>query len=164
MKQRAWIWPVGVACALALHASLCFGALFLASMDRSFAIEPDYYEKAVAWDENRAEQEQSDALGWTIETEISGAATLRGERRIQCVITDRDGGVVEGAAVDVIVFHHARAAERATLRLVEESAGTYGGLAPPNRDGEWELRFTAIRGDDRFTHRRVTWVGMGAHE
>lgn len=122
-----------------------------ATRDRSFAVEPDYDVKALRWDEQRAAAERSRALGWS--------ATLTAERTapeagyLAVTLTARDGTPIEGAVVDLDMFHSARAAHHTRLRLSPGAPGVYGAPAPLDRHGLWEIELTARCGADHFAAR-----------
>lgn len=138
-------------------------ALYLASTDPSFAVEPGYERKAAAWDEQARERRRSDALGWTADVQtLAGAG--RGEAVVRLTLVDRAGAPLEGATVVVETFHNARAAHvlKATLRETD-AAGVYEATFAMRRPGLWELRIAATRGEDRFlrTLKKSVLVGDG---
>ena len=116
-----------------------------ATNDPAFAVEPDYYRKAVEWDKVQAEQEKSDALGWHVLVDAR-----QDELRIR--LTDRLGRPVDGATVEVEAFANARASQRIVGRLVPKGLGVYVLQRPFDRSGLWEYRLAAVRDQERFTH------------
>ena len=44
----------------------------ITSRDASFAVEPNYYAKALAWDQTMAQQARNEALGWSVSAQSSG--------------------------------------------------------------------------------------------
>jgi len=161
-KSRAWVWPVAVVAVLALHIALWLAVVAIAGRDPSFSVEPGYYEKSVRWDETAAQLRMNRALGWSVEIETEAQAGALGDRRFVCRILDRAQRPIEGARVDLITFHHARAAERAETGLVEEGPGLYVGHPRMARPGLWECRLTVRRGGETFTHVDVHQVGSVA--
>lgn len=136
--------PVGI-----LGAGLLgLGTLaFVAGSDPSFALESDYYQKAVRWDEQQAQLAENARLGWQLELRVApGGAKLVAE------IARRDGAPVSEAKVVAEAFANARAADVRTLRFSESAPGTYEAELGRARPGLWELRFTVERGAERFTH------------
>ena len=113
--------------------------------DPAFAVEPDYYDKAVHWDERQAARRASDELGWRIEVDASRDG-------VQIELADALGRPVEGAQVEVEAFHNARASQRLRARLAPEAPGRYVLARRFERPGLWELRLSAIRDGDRFLH------------
>ena len=63
-------WPWILAGALTVQAAGIITMVTIASSDPSFAVEPDYYQRAVAWDSYAAQREASRALAWRAEVQI----------------------------------------------------------------------------------------------
>jgi nitrogen fixation protein FixH len=142
----AWAYvPIGLL--IAMLAGLATLAA-IAIDDPSFAVERDYYQKAISWDARREQERQNVALGWKIAfdlTRVSAGYELRAR------VTDRQGNELSGASVDVEAFHNARAATIADIALKEREPGMYVALMPIARSGLWEFRFRARRRGDRFS-------------
>ena len=130
----------------------------IAGRDPGFALEPDYYAKAVRWDEQQAQQATNLRLGWQL---VPHVAPRDGERKTTVLVDLKDarGQAVSGATLKLEAFANARAGTRITRELRESGAGSYGTELPPARDGLWELRFSAVRGSERFT--RTLRVELG---
>lgn len=159
---RAWLWPAAIVAVLVLHLAGWLAVVAIATRDPTLSVEPRYYDKAVRWDEAAAQRRQNEELGWSLQIDADPRAEPRGERRLTCRVLDRAGTPVTGAQVDLVVFHHARAAERQELRLAEESPGLYAARPRMARAGLWEARFTVRRGAETFTHVAVQEVGGSA--
>lgn len=159
---RAWLWPAAIVAVLILHLAGWLAVVAIATRDPTLSVEPRYYDKAVRWDETAAQLQENKELGWSARIEIETEASPLGERRLACRVLDRTGSPVAGAQVDLVFFHHARAAERQELRLVEESPGLYSGRPRMAREGLWECRLTVRRGAETFTHVDVSQVGSAA--
>jgi nitrogen fixation protein FixH len=123
----------------------CIVLYVMANSDPAFAVEPDYYAKAVAWDAHAAEQQASDTLGW----KLSLTTRPLGERQLLVVATivDARGARVDGARVHLEAFANARARVPQELDLIEHD-GEYHGTLSLTARGLWELRFRAARGQD----------------
>ncbi|HKZ05559.1 MAG TPA: FixH family protein [Methylomirabilota bacterium] len=148
---RGWLWPLGLALALALSAGGNVAFMVLASRDASFAVEPDYYRKALEWDRTMAQASANRALGWM--AAVDGPAPAPGGRRLVVRLIDRDGGPVDGARMTVEARHGARAAEVVHGLLAGTGQGRYAAELPLGRVGLWELRLRAERGAQVFTQR-----------
>jgi hypothetical protein len=121
----------------------------IAAADPGFALERDYYEKAVAYDREIAQRAENARLGWSLETEVGPVVAGR-DRRL--VVRVRDAaGPVAGARVTVEALRNAAAREPLDAELVEHRAGEYEGRLPLRAAGLWEFRLTLERGRDRFT-------------
>jgi nitrogen fixation protein FixH len=155
-----WFWPVLVVALLSLNVAVCLITLAVATGDPSMAIEPDYHQQAVDWDQSASRQRASDALGWECEPQVGAPLNPRGERRLTLVLHDRAGEPITGGQVALSYFHHARAEERfqATLPALPDEAGHYGAVLPLARAGTWELRLTVAHGAETFVSRQLITV------
>jgi nitrogen fixation protein FixH len=157
--KRGLGWPVGMGVILALTVAANVGMIMLARGDPSFAVEPDYYRKAVQWDDAMAQERANAALGWRLVPSLTLAAGAPARLVVQ--LADAAGAPLAGATLTVQAMHNARAAEvfEATL-AASGAAGTYEAALPLRRAGQWELRFDVRRGAERFTARaRVEAAG-----
>jgi nitrogen fixation protein FixH len=154
---RGWLWPLGLGLALALSAGSNILFMVLANRDASFAVEPDYYRKALEWDRTMAQEAANRALGWRVSVEAAMAGTQG--RRLTLRLVDRDGRGVDGAIVSVEALHGARAADVVSGRLSGEGQGRYAAELPLARAGLWELRVRAERGGQIFTQRISAELG-----
>ncbi|MCW5776774.1 MAG: FixH family protein [Phycisphaeraceae bacterium] len=143
-------WPGMVAALISI--SLCFAGVtaFVALTDPSFAVEPDYYDKALRWDERRAQAVRNDELGWHVEIEVAGALDALGRREVRLTALDAEGRPLEGATASVEMFHHARSSQRLAATLTESAPGVFVGSPAIAREGLWEIRFEIRRAADAF--------------
>jgi nitrogen fixation protein FixH len=158
-NPRSFWWPAGLIALLGVHAIAMLVVVFVATRDPSFAVEPNSYKKAIAWDVAQAERRASAALGWSAHIEINRAPDALGRRKIICRIKDKDDVLVVAAAVTIEYFHHARAADRHRVTLEPEADGVYSAWVPMTRAGIWEFRLRARRGDSVFTEVTTEQVG-----
>lgn len=144
-------WP-GLVVAL-ISISLCFAGVtaFVAVSDPSFAVEPDYYDKALRWDEQREQSARNNQLGWRVEIEVSDSPDPLGRREVRLTALDPEGSPVSGASASVEMFHHSRSANRLGAALAESEPGVFVAALPIARDGIWEVRFEVRRGGEAFT-------------
>lgn len=125
----------------------------LAVDDPSFALERDYYRKAVELDARRAQEARNRELGWElyVESVPDGAdgellVTLLGGQR------DIEGPkLLDDARITAEAFHNARAADIRDIELEPVGEGKYRGQITKVRPGLWELRFTVERHGSVFT-------------
>lgn len=116
---------------------------YVTTRDPSFAIERDYYKKAVNYDQVRDQDETNQKLGWRLAVDAKSAGS-----RIQLAakIDDADGKPVKDAEIQVEAFPIARSANVTTTRFASGTAEL-----PLVTTGLWELRFTVDAHDKRFT-------------
>jgi nitrogen fixation protein FixH len=146
MKQGIG-WPIGIATILGLTVVANIWVMRVANNDPSFAIEPDYYKKAVAFDSTIAEERRSATLGWTARSTITGADSAV---RVTVVLNDAAQHPLQGATVTITALANARANDVLSATLVERTPGTYDAPLAARFVGEWEVRVDAVRGADHF--------------
>jgi nitrogen fixation protein FixH len=150
VAARGWYWPVIVVALLVGGAGANIGFMIVANRDASFAVEPDYYRKALEWDQVMAQEARNAELGWTVSARLG--RTGAGAARIVAAVRDRAGAALGGATVTVEAFPSARAREIASLTLEPTTdAGVYAAALPSGRPGLWELRLRVSRSGEVFT-------------
>lgn len=147
LGARVWPWvPAGLlACMLTGLGTMAT----IAARDPGFALERDYYTKAVAYDRVIAQRGENARLGWLLETELGEA--VAGQRTPFRLKVRNAEGPVAGARVSVEALRNATAQTPVDAMLVEHTPGEYAGNLPLGRGGLWELRLTVERGAERFT-------------
>ncbi len=125
-------WPVIIVGLLVLNVAVC-AVTVVSALSGVTSIEPDYYEKALAWDAHKAEFADPESLGWTVEAGAN-AGTL------EVSIRDRDGGPVAATAVSGVYFHQARSDARTKVVFASIGGGRFIAPADLARPGLWELR------------------------
>lgn len=154
MKPGSW-WPPIIAGALAFHVISSLVVVYVATSDPSYAVEDDYYQKAVAWDEKRAQDRLNQNLGWSLEFGVTPPEKPGDQPTLEFTLLDADGGPLAGAAISVETFHNARGDDIVREVLSDVGNGVYRASLPMTRNGRWELRFTVDRGTDHFTYTEV---------
>jgi nitrogen fixation protein FixH len=148
-------WPAIVIGALTLHALAWLAVVYLATSNPSYAVEDDYYAKALRWDASRDQERANAALGWRLDISAEPAPESAGEAAVEVALADPSGSPLDGAEVSLTAFHNSRAGEILRVSLHPAGAGRYRASLPMVRNGLWELRVTARRGPDLFTHRET---------
>lgn len=123
---------------------------FIAIDDPSFALEPNYYDKAVHWDRSQAEARDSQALGLRLTLLQPLSLTLSGEVELVIELRDRQDLPLRGAALELEAFPNAYATRVQQLSLHETSPGIYRVKLAHAVRGLWELRFSVAHGASRF--------------
>lgn len=137
--------PVGL-----LGASLIgLGTLVsIAVRDPGFALEKNYYERAVHWDREREQAATNERLGYGVALELHEATD---GVELELHLTDRGGVALPGARVTIEAFANARSGERRVLHLVAGTDGRYRASLGPARQGLWEFRVEVLAEGERFT-------------
>jgi nitrogen fixation protein FixH len=134
---RFWAWlPAGLLGAMLLGLG---SMAYVAIDDPGFALEPNYYDKALRWDQSQAQARQSQALGYRLE--LNRQLVLeRGGVQVELALLDRAGRPVSGARVALEAFPNAAASRIEHLELQEAGPGVYRGALRRGSVGLWELR------------------------
>jgi nitrogen fixation protein FixH len=140
---------VGLAALLVGSAGANIALLVITSRDASFAVEPDYYAKALAWDETMAQQARNEALGWCLGLRVE-PTDERGRVTVAVGLSDGAGAPLPGARIAIEALHNARASRVLTAVLEPRGLG-YAAMMPLARPGLWEFRVRVTRGPDVFT-------------
>jgi nitrogen fixation protein FixH len=155
---RAYFWPGFIIALLSGQVIMLSGMVYIATSDLSFAVEPDYYQKGLHWDDIAAQRQQNEELGWKIAVEFGDPSGALAERELRCVLTDRDGAALDGAFVDMVAFPHSRGSERELVMLEPAGDGVYTADMRFQKKGLWEFRFVVRRDPEVFTHVERTDV------
>lgn len=142
------IWPVIVVCVLGAYVTFGIVAARIASHDPNYAIEPDYYRKAVTWDSTLAQGRENVALGWRVTPSLGAVGGSLTTLALQ--LRDSAGGPVTGAQLSVEARQVAHADDVVRATLHADRAGGYVAEMPLARAGLWEIRVVATRGAERF--------------
>ncbi len=153
--KRAWRWPAIVLGLLLLQIGTSALMIYVATSDASFAVEPDYYRKAVEWDQRAAQLRAEQALGWRITFDLSADADALQRRLLTARVFDAQQQPLRGASLRVRAFHHARAADALEASLHESAPGEYRVALPLMRAGLWEFRFELTSASRIFSLREL---------
>jgi len=151
MGSKGWYWPLAIVGLLVGSAGANIGLMLIATGDPTFAVEPDYYRKAIDWDKAMAQEARNAELGWSVSAQLERSARS-GQGRLVARVTDRAGAPVAGARVAVDAFPSARACQVVSAALEPMGGdGVYAAGMPLGRPGLWELRVRVTRGEQVFT-------------
>jgi nitrogen fixation protein FixH len=148
--KRGMLWPVAVAGVLGLTVAGNIWLITIANSDPSFAVEEDYYQRGLRWDDELAQRARNVELGWRL---LATLAPIERGRGAELRVALNDSGIapIANASVVVRALHIARAGQPVEVTLTPEAGGGYHAFVPLERPGLWELRFDVHRGTDRFT-------------
>lgn len=149
-RRSGWQWPALVIALLLMNLALAVVAVYYATTDKTFAVEPDYYRKAMRWDSYAAMRDASAKLGWTVNARVESTVTPTGKPRLVVHVVDKEQKEVSDVQLRAIAFHRARASDRLELALANAGGGVYECEAAMDRPGLWEVRLIASRGRDIF--------------
>jgi nitrogen fixation protein FixH len=144
-------WPAALAGVLAVTVLGNIAVYWIANDDPSFAVEPNYYQRAVDWDSTMAQRARSAALGWVADARLAPPAN--GQAALLVHLRTRDGAALDSADVRAEASFNARGADLFEVRLTPLGAGLYSGTLPSARAGLWRVDLSAVHGADRFLER-----------
>ena len=146
-------WPIIIAALLVAHTALMITFVAIATRDPNFSVDPDYYGKAIRWDQQQARQRASDLLGWQADLMIEGP-----QRQPILTLTDGMGRPIPSISASATYFHYAHAQDvRTTVFNVNYAQPTrfMADVLLPYA-GEWEFHVTASTpGGQEFLKRFV---------
>jgi nitrogen fixation protein FixH len=145
---RGLIWAFVPAALLAASLIGVGTMCSIATRDPGFALENDYYARAVRWDVEQAQWAENARLGYHVDLVSAPAA---GGVEVALRVLDRQNSPVRAASVHAEAFANARAAERRKLVLTERADGAYTATLAKPRPGLWEFRVRVERNGERFT-------------
>ena len=154
-RKKGWQWPwiVGGLMAVVVGANLIL--MYVATSDPSFAVEKDYYRKALDWDSKRAQDRRNAELGWSLELDVARTRSADGTIWVTARLIDDEGRPITDASIHLRTFHNARAAYILDGDFQSDGGGSYSVALPMRRPGLWEFRFEVTRAGHRFTHTTV---------
>jgi|APMI01.1.fsa_nt_gi nitrogen fixation protein FixH len=143
-------WPIGVAVILGATVVANIWVMRVANSDPAFAVEPDYYKKAVNFDSTMAQERANLTLGWGVATSIAPIADGKATR-LTVTVRDAQAAPLTGARIAVMTRFNARANDTLTAVLTEETPGVYAGALSIAHVGEWEVRVDASRNGVKYS-------------
>lgn len=141
-------WPAAIIVILAAQVAFGIWMAKVANADPHFAVEPDYYKRAVAWDTTMAQARRDHALGWAASATIT--ADAGDSARLHVTLTDSAGAPITADSVEAEAFSIANSARQLQVTL-RPAANGYATTLPAARRGLWEVHLRAARGHDHFT-------------
>ena len=123
----------------------------VAVRDPNFALERDYYQKAIHWDQTQAQAATNQRLAYRVSIAPSIPLDLTGHARISMKLTDSSGRAITGAHVLADAFPNAFSDEISNLTLEEQGSGVYAVTLNAKRAGLWELRLSVENAGEHAT-------------
>jgi nitrogen fixation protein FixH len=149
--MKAQIFWIGFVVCMLLMSVVIYGtALIISLTDPTFAVEPDYEQKAANWDQHRAQVATNNRLGWMADLTTT-AADEPEHVDVSLALFDKWGKPINGASVEVETFYNARASRRIHDTLEQVGEGAYEKRMELSPSGVWEFRLVVKRKDDTFT-------------
>jgi nitrogen fixation protein FixH len=141
-----WRWFLAIAGLLAANVVAMVTLAVLANHGGAQVI-PDYYARAVRYDDELAQSSASRALGWRVDVVASGST-------IDAVVSDASGKPLDGARVRLTGYQRAHASEIVDVTLAAAASGRYRGVIPRGF-GWYDLVASVDAGGAHYTQRVV---------
>jgi len=145
------LWPAALVAVLAITVLANVAIYWTANHDSSFAVEPDYYQRAIDWDSTVARGQRSAALGWSADVRL--APPEAGQAILSVTLAARSGVPLDSADVRAALSHNAHGANVFQVRLLPSGPGLYAARVPSTAQGLWRVDLAATLGDDVFVGR-----------
>ena len=121
--KRGSAWPLAVTTILGLTVAANIWLIRVASGDPSFAVEENYYERGVRWDDELAQRAHNRELGWRLAATMSPIGRVEGSL-LRITLADSVVMPISGASVVVRATHVARAGRAARGHRARRHMGT----------------------------------------
>lgn len=147
-------WPAMIFALIGMNMCIVAITVIAATRDPSVATEPEYYSKAVHFDDTIRQRAENARLAWSATATIVGT-TADGALRLHVALNDEKGAGISGAAVSAELFASVRSGDRQHLTLISTNAGegVYEAAARIDRPGLWIVRIVAKRGTETYTRQ-----------
>ena len=120
----------------------------IATRDPGFALERDYYQRAVRFEEEQAQQVENRRLGYAVALDVLGASD---KATIVVTLSSKQGTPLPNASVRAEAFANARAGDIRELEFRRGDDGSYHAELARATPGLWEFRCVVTSGKERFT-------------
>ena len=122
------------------------------------AVLPDYYSKALHWDQYRAQLRASDALGWTARIQQIDGSAPDAPRQVKVILTGPDQQPIAGAQLMVHCYHLSHGDQAQTLTPADSGASQFLVTLPGNYQGFWQFELTATAGGKTYIHSQTQYI------
>jgi nitrogen fixation protein FixH len=141
-------WPAAIVAVLVLQVAFGVWMSHVAGNDPHFAVAPDYYARAVHWDDAMAQARADRALGWHAHAQV--IRTTSPAAMVQITLTDSLGATVmpDSLTATAVAIAHSADIHRLALTPTRDGAAAPVAIAT---NGLWEIQLRAVRGGKVFT-------------
>ncbi|MCB9639715.1 MAG: FixH family protein [Myxococcales bacterium] len=149
--KDGWYWPWLLIGLLVVSSAGSILMVIIAVNDPSFAVEDNYYKKAVEWDKQIAKAKLEQALGWKAQVKVSPHPKNARLKLFQVALKDSQGFALDKAQIKVRAFHNAQASQKIKLQLHALGKGNYQAPILIHRPGLWVFQVFAVQGKHHFS-------------
>jgi len=141
-------WTLWIAGLLVGNLAAVSVLITLSSGDTERRVVPNYYARALAWDQTELLEQQSEQLGWQATVDL-------GNQQVAVTLVDRAGEPLTGARVMVSAHPRGRLDVNVAAPLAEVAPGVYHAAPRLKQPGLWDVTVHAARGHDAFSDEVV---------
>lgn len=146
--RKSRLWPGIIFVLIGANVVGTATMVFVAAADKTSAVEPQFYDKAVKWNEQSALLRRAGELNWAFEPSVGAQRDAKGRRELTLQLRTAEGVALAGARVELEAFHQADSGHRVQSTLEDRGEGRYTARVAADRPGYWELRFKVTRGPE----------------
>ncbi|MFA6044720.1 MAG: FixH family protein [Phycisphaerales bacterium] len=147
-------WPVAIVSLLGMNMVIVGITVFYANTSKTSGVVPDYYTKAVHWEDTQRQQSVNRALGWSAAWEGTAADRLK-PGSLVLTLKDGAGKAIRAASVQFEAFHEADDTKRASGVMSMRAEGVYEAIVPLTKAGRWHVHAVVDSLGTRFTCETV---------
>lgn len=140
-------WPVFVIALLVMGMVTTIYSVIVATESPPQVVE-NYYEKALAWNDQQAEAAASQALGWDLHFSVEAQPSA--PHTIAISLMDRSGAHVTNLAGTIRARRPDQVGIHAEQALTARQDGTYEAQLPLTQTGLWDFEIVAERQNERY--------------
>lgn len=147
-----WVFVGGFAVIITVNGIMAYIAV-----DSWTGLETENaFEEGQKFNTQLAQKASQDALGWAVALQFEDRSTDKNNRAgvLNFTVTDAAGLGVTGLAVEAIAKRPTHEGYDQPLAFVAGQAGSYRAPAKLPLPGQWEIRITASRADERYQMRQ----------
>ena len=158
-QSKWWIWPLMVVGLMVLQFGLSSTSLYLAISDKSFAVEPSYYSRAINWETSSNSSTSGYGQSWKFQLSIGENDSLEEQTAIRVDLIETSGERIKNATMTLIGFHHSNTKAVQRITMVPTEIGDYLGKLSLEREGIWEIQISARVGENVCEYMQTVNIG-----
>lgn len=131
---KSFLWPWAIFVLLGMNMVIVAITVYAAATSSGSAVEKEYYEKALRWDDTARQASINRSLGWKVEMAAGPSRTL------VLTLSDSRGMPIRSADVQTTVLHEADPASVRSVRFIGDGSGVYRAALPDGPPGLYRVR------------------------
>lgn len=145
-------WPITIVGMLLMNMAIVGVTLYYATSTRTSDAVPDYYAKALHWDDTARQRSANAAMGWTAAVTIRPRA---GGSIVRMHLTDGAGAPIRTAKIELEMFHQGDPRVKFPVVMAAQGDGWFEGTLGSERFGRWHVHAVIEAVGMRYTTEQV---------